>query len=55
MSGWILFCLGGLLGSIGSTIVMSLLTMSKLGDIDQEKRQRYKEGYDKGYKDGQGR
>ena len=55
MSGWVLFCLGGLLGSIGSTIMMSILTMSKYGEVDREMHEKYVEGYKKGYKDGQGR
>ena len=55
MSDLILFCLGVLLGSIGSTIVMTLLTMSKIGELDQEMHEKYKAGYEKGYKDGQGR
>ena len=48
MSGLILFCLGGLIGSITSTTLMACLTMSKIGDLERETQEKYKLGYEKG-------
>lgn len=52
---FIWFCLGCLLGSIGSIVLMSLLAMSKAEERENERLSAYKEGYTKGYEDGQGR
>ena len=48
---FIWFCLGGLLGSIGSITLMCLFVIGKLDELHTV----YRRGYDKGYKDGQGR
>lgn len=45
---FIWFCLGCLLGSIGSIIVMCILVMGKLDELHTV----YRRGYDKGYREG---
>lgn len=55
MNIWFMFCLGGLLGSVGSTITMCLLAMFKAEEREKERLSAYKEGYTKGYEDAQGR
>ncbi len=46
--------IGVFIGSVGSIILMSLLAMSKAEERENERLSAYKEGYTKGYEDGQG-
>ena len=41
-----------ILGFIIGVIIVALLSANKPEDIEQEKLEKYKQGYDKGFKDG---
>ena len=48
MQIFLIFCLGFIVG----VVLVALLGANKSDEIELEKAEKYKEGYDKGFKDG---
>jgi hypothetical protein len=49
-----MFVLGNIVGTVISILLIALFRANKVDDIEQEKLERYKQGYEKGFKDGSG-
>ena len=52
MQNFLIFVLGFIVGSVVGILLVALLSANKPDDIEQERLEKYKQGYDKGFKDG---
>ena len=52
MQNYLIFGLGFIIGSVVGILLVALLNANKLDDIEHEKAEKYKQGYDEGFKDG---
>ena len=47
----LMFLLGNIVGSASTVVIIALLKANKREDVEYEKLEKYKQGYEKGYKD----